>query len=169
MVRRSGHPEAVHGFVVFTAHPILKRPPYDEGSERPTSSTGESDQEVDWQQILPTLHGLFAGFLFEAWPLFYASASEAVLDGIAHRTDKALRAAIVELDQLMSMGLSERDLGDALFYGLGSHHDVADSTHAEWLTEVARHLREALDEAVRRCNPCRSALHGATANREEPG
>jgi hypothetical protein len=35
VVRRSGDPEAVHGFVVFTAYPILKQHPTRGGCHRP--------------------------------------------------------------------------------------------------------------------------------------
>jgi hypothetical protein len=104
---------------------------------------------MEWGRIFPTLYGLFAGFLFEAWPQLYGSSSEAIQDGVAHRTGRTLCTAIAEVDQLMSMGLTERELDDVLFYGLGSHHTVFDTTHVEWLAEVRGQLQEALDHRIR--------------------
>jgi hypothetical protein len=49
---------------------------------------------------------------------------------------------------LCSLGLSEGELDDVLYYGLGSSYQVSGQTHAAWLEEVARQLEEAVDARI---------------------
>lgn len=102
-------------------------------------------QSVDWSERFPKLYGLFGNHLFESWTSVHATASEALQEGMDDRTVDDLHAALDEIRDLLSLGVSEEALRDLLFYGLGSYYRVTGRSYAQWLEEVAIQLRAAVD------------------------
>ncbi len=100
---------------------------------------------TDWADHFPRLYGLFANHLSQSWTSFHEEAADALQEGIDDRSVDDLQAALRELHALLALGLSEAELDDVLYYGLGSSYQVCGRTHAAWLAEVARQLEETVN------------------------
>jgi hypothetical protein len=103
-----------------------------------------SSPSIDWCNRFPKLCGLFSNHLSQSWTSFHERATDALAEGIDDRTVDDLRATLGELEILLALGLTDEEMDDVLYYGLGSSYQVSGQTHAEWLGEVARQVEEAV-------------------------
>jgi hypothetical protein len=119
-----------------------------EGTATLTDADMTTGPSTDWADRFPKLYGLFANHLSQSWTNFHEEAADALREGIDDRTVDDLQAALRELHALLALGLSEEELDDVLYYGLGSSYQVSGQTHAAWLEEVARQLEEAVNARI---------------------
>ena len=102
--------------------------------------------------LYPKLKYFFSAYFHQDWKSFYDLRKEdsiyqvVVRDFKTNNPRETIEQASKELDKLLSLDLSETDLGEIIVHQLGAniHAPGTDLTYRQWAQAVLDNLRESL-------------------------
>jgi hypothetical protein len=113
------------------------------------SDTDPADNRT-WADRFPELRGLFGAYFHQDWEFDHNGPEEVIREYIADGPREDVQRAVAELEELLTLDLTEKQLEEVLSPGLRSDcvPSYVGESNREWLAAVAKQLKESLSAAA---------------------